>query len=131
MSPADTLRVMLVEDHAAFRQALAFALSCEPELEVVAQAGTLAETREALDGGGLDVGLDVAVLDLALPDGDGTDPIGELHLRRPGISVPVLSTTIWPGRLGELLGAGADAVLDKVQSPTKIAREARRLGGSG
>jgi DNA-binding NarL/FixJ family response regulator len=38
MSATKTLRVMLVEDHVAFRQALAFLLMREPDLEVVAQA---------------------------------------------------------------------------------------------
>jgi len=64
MSATETLRVMLVEDHVAFRQALAFLLMREPDLEVVAQAGSLAQAREMLDRR-----LDVAVLDLALPDG--------------------------------------------------------------
>ena len=39
MSATSTLRVMLVENHAAFRQALAFSLGREPDIEVVAQAG--------------------------------------------------------------------------------------------
>ena len=76
MSATKTLRVMLVEDHLAFRQALAFMLMREPDLEVVAQAGSLAQAREMLDRR-----LDVAVLDLALPDGDGRDLIGELRGR--------------------------------------------------
>ncbi len=61
-----TIRVLLVEDHAAFREALAFLLGREPDIEVVAQAGSLAEARKAIDGR-----LDVAVVDLGLPDGDG------------------------------------------------------------
>ena len=36
------IHVLLVEDHAAFREALAFLLGCEPDLEVVAQADSLA-----------------------------------------------------------------------------------------
>jgi DNA-binding NarL/FixJ family response regulator len=36
MSATRTLRVMLVEDHIAFRQALAFLLGREPDLEIVA-----------------------------------------------------------------------------------------------
>jgi DNA-binding NarL/FixJ family response regulator len=115
---------MLVEDHLAFRQALASLLSQEPDLEVVAQAGSLAEARELLDSR-----LDVAVLDLSLPDGDGRDLIGELQRANAGISVLVLSVTIRPGRLDEVMKAGADAVLHKVASPTTIVEEVRRLAG--
>ena len=74
----------------------------------------------------------MALLDLTLPDGDGTDLIGELRRSNPAIKVMVLSATIWPWRVEELLlRAGVDAVLDKWQSPTRIAREVRREGGSG
>ena len=116
---------MLVEDHLSFRQALAFLLSHEPDLEVVAQAGSLAQAREAL----VDRRLDVAVLDLGLPDGDGRELIGELRRTNPGISVVVLSAAIEPGHLDDVLRAGADAVLHKVASPSIIAEEVRRLAG--
>jgi two-component system response regulator DesR len=123
---------MLVEDHAAFRQALAYLLSGEPDLEVVAQAGSLAEAREALAEEALaEEGLDVAVLDLALPDGDGSDLIVELRWRNPGVSVVVLSAAMGPGDLDEAVETGADTVLDKIESLPTIAYEVRRLGGSG
>jgi len=124
MSATTTVRVMLVEDHAAFRESLAFLLGREPDLEVVAQAGSLAEARELLD-----IPLEVAVLDLSLPDGDGRDLIGELRRRNAGISVLVLSVTLRPGHLEEVLKAGADAVLHKVASPPTIVEEVRRLAG--
>jgi DNA-binding NarL/FixJ family response regulator len=131
MSPTGSLRVMLVEDHTAFRQALALLLSGEPDLEVVAQAGSLAQAREALLDEEDEEGLDVAVLDLALPDGNGSDLIGELRERNPGVSVVVLSAAMGTGDLDEAVEAGADAVLDKIESLPTIAREVRRLGGSG
>jgi DNA-binding NarL/FixJ family response regulator len=121
-----SVRIMLVEDHLSFRQSLAFLLSGEPDLEVVAQAGSLAEARELLD-----TPLEVAVLDLSLPDGDGRDLIGELRRRNAGISVLVLTVTLVPGHLEEDLQAGADAVLHKVASPPTIVEEVRRLGGGG
>jgi DNA-binding NarL/FixJ family response regulator len=124
MSAPRKARVMLVEDHIAFRQSLAALLSREPDLEVVAQAGSLAEARELLNSR-----LDVAVLDLGLPDGDGRDLIGELHRANAGISVLVLSVTIRPERLEEVLKAGADAVLHKVAPPASIVEEVRRLAG--
>jgi DNA-binding NarL/FixJ family response regulator len=115
---------MLVEDHISFRQALAFLLGHEPDLEVVAQAGSLAQARQMLDWR-----LDVAVLDPGLPDGDGRDLIGQLRRRNPGISVVVLSAAIEPGHLDDVRRAGADAVLHKVASPTTIVEEVRRLAG--
>ena len=115
-----TIRVLLVEDHAAFREALAFLLGREPDIEVVAQAGSLAEARGALGGS-----LDVAVVDLGLPDGSG----GELLRASPGAKVLVLSATVGPEDLDDLRAAGADVVLAKVESPPIIAEEVRRLAG--
>jgi two-component system nitrate/nitrite response regulator NarL len=130
MSAPETLRVMLVEDHIAFRQALAFLLSHDPDLEVVAQAGSLAEARQALDEPAGSY-LDVAVVDLGLPDGDGSELIGELPQRNAGVSVVVLSEAINAGRLEGVSKAGAGAVLDKAQSPSTIVREVRRVGSGG
>jgi DNA-binding NarL/FixJ family response regulator len=122
MSATRIVRIMLVEDHAAFRQSLATLLSQEPDLEVVAQAGSLAQARQMLD-----TPLDVAVLDLSLPDGDGRDLIGELRQSNASISILVLSVMLGPGHLEEVMKAGADAVLHKVASPTTIVGEVRRL----
>ena len=118
-----TARVMLVEDHLSFRQALSFLLSREPDLEVVAQAGSLSEARQKLD-----TPVDVAVLDLSLPDGDGSDLIGELRQTNAGISILVLTMTLGPSHLEEVLKAGADGVLHKVASPPTIVEEVRHLG---
>jgi DNA-binding NarL/FixJ family response regulator len=132
MSPKTPLKVLLVEDHAAFRQALAFVLESEQGLEVVAQAGSLATARETLEAGGPKKGsLDVALIDLILPDGDGTELVSDLRRSDPSIKVIVLSADLWPWRVEELQRAGVDAVLDKVQSPRQIAREVRREGGGG
>jgi DNA-binding NarL/FixJ family response regulator len=130
MSEPTPLKVMLVEDHRAFRQAFARVLEGEQGLEVVAQAGSLAEASEALDEG-LGGRLDVALIDLVLPDGDGTELIGGLRRSNPSIKVIVLSADLWPWRIDALSRAGVDAVLDKVQSPREIAREVRREGGGG
>jgi DNA-binding NarL/FixJ family response regulator len=124
MSAIRIVRVMLVEDHAAFRQSLASLLEREPDLEVVAQAGSLAQARQMLD-----TPLDVAVLDLRLPDGDGRDLIGDLRRRNADISILILTVMLGPSHLEEVLKAGADAVLHKVASPQTIVEEVRRLGG--
>lgn len=113
-------RVMLVEDHAVFRQALSSILDRQPDIEVVAQAGSLAEARQCLGG------VDVMLLDLALPDGDGIELISELRKLNPDASVLVLSATLDLAYPERALEAGADAVLSKVHAPMRIADEIKR-----
>ena|SRR3712207_5447117 len=79
--------VMLVEDHSAFAQALELVLGQVDGTEVTL-ARTLEEGRTLLRGS---EPFDVAVLDLTLPDGDGTDLLAELRQRRPETPVAILS----------------------------------------
>lgn len=113
-------RVLLVDDHASFRQAFSLLLERRPHMEV-AQASSLAEARQKLGG------VDVAILDIALPDGDGIELISELRACNPGASVLVLSATLdsaYPERAFE---KGADAVLEKAEAPFRIVDEIERL----
>jgi DNA-binding NarL/FixJ family response regulator len=73
--------------------------------------------------------LDVAVLDLALPDGDGREIIGELRRSSPGIRIMALSATVWAADLEAMGRAGVDVVFDKVRPYWSIAEEVRRMGG--
>ena len=102
-------RVLLVEDHAAFRDALAYLLGMEPGLEVVARCGSLAECRAL--GGDLLGSVDVAVLDLALPDGDGRELLGDLRRANPSVGVLLLTTSVEgdPAGKAEAAGAGGEA----------------------
>jgi two-component system response regulator DesR len=104
------LRLLLVEDHASFRQALKFLLNLRPDMRVVAECGSLAVCR-ALEGLG---SVDVALLDLMLPDGDGTELIVVLRGANPGVAE----------RAAE---AGADGVLNKATALTEIVAEVARL----
>ncbi len=70
-------RLFLLEDHSWFRKALADLLEREPDLEVVAQAGSLSEARR--EAGAQAERIDLAVVDLLLPDGIGTDLIRDLR----------------------------------------------------
>ena len=121
------LRLLLVEDHASFRQALRFLLNLRPDMRVVAECGSLAGCR-ALEGLG---SVDVALLDLMLPDGDGTGLVAVLRGANPEVKVLVLSASIEPGVQERLAKAGADGVLDKTIAPTEIAAAVARLGGLG
>ena len=120
----ETTRVLLVEDHALFRQALSLLLYRLADMEVM-QAGTLAEARLLLGG------VDVVALDNYLPDGVGTDLIADVRMNNPDTSVLVLNDALDSADHGSALAAGADRVLSKGESPFTIIDEIRLLGGAG
>jgi DNA-binding NarL/FixJ family response regulator len=123
MTETRTLRVMLVDDHADFRRLVAAWIDREPGLEVVAQAGSLDEARRHAAS----VGCDVAVLDMGLPDGVGSDLIAELREICPGSAVLVLSASLDAANLARAREAGADEILDKFVPPTEVIGAIRRL----
>lgn len=114
------VRIMLVEDHISFRQALAFILEREPEFDVVSQVGSLAEAREV-------EGIDVAIVDLALPDGHGVSLIQELRASGADVSVLVLSGSLDQTNSIMAVEAGADGVVDKLARLDEITGAVRRI----
>jgi DNA-binding NarL/FixJ family response regulator len=114
-------RVLLVDDHTSFREMLAFVLDREPEFEVVAQAGSLAEARGMLEG------VDLAVVDLNLPDGDGTELIDALNTANPHAMVLVVTASPDREVHARVVQAGAAGVLHKSVRVKDIIEAAQRL----
>ena len=99
-------RVILVEDHAAFRDALTSLLNMQPDLEVVGHAGSLAEGRAAL---ALEE-VDVAVVDVFLPDGNGVELVRELRQTDPHLPIVILTAGLDPELHALAFEAGANEV---------------------
>ena len=116
------IRVLLVDDHASFRQALAFMMDREPDFTVVAQAGSLAEARRMLEG------VDVALVDLDLPDGQGVDLVRELRAANPQGMVMILSASTDRLLLARTVEAGAAALFNKSARIPDIIDAVRRHG---
>ena len=122
----DTKRILLVAAHNAFREALATRLSQEADLEVVWQAGSVAETRDIhLDG------INVAVIDPLLPDGDGMVLIREVSVANPNALALVFSSKLDPAVYHQALGAGAVEVLPTDTPIEDFIDAIRRAGDSG
>jgi DNA-binding NarL/FixJ family response regulator/signal transduction histidine kinase len=119
------VRILLVEDHAAVREAIAAVLEREPDFRVVGQAPTLAEAREKLRDYDLDV--DVAVVDLGLPDGDGADLIRNLREANPRAQALILTASLDRARSARAIESGAAAILDKTAHLDEIVDAVRRL----
>jgi two-component system response regulator DevR len=116
------IRVMHIEDHAGFRDLMKNLLDSQSDMEVVAQAGTLVEARTWAASSEIDV----AVLDLSLPDGNGLDLIPDLRRANPNVGVLVLSANLDPA--GPERAPGADEILDKLAPIEAVLNSVRELG---
>jgi two-component system KDP operon response regulator KdpE len=103
-------RVLLVEDDAELRRTLRDALQVEGY--AVTTAATLREARAALNAGLAEGALDLVLLDLGLPDGEGESLLGELREQRKS-AVIVISARHTDDPKIRLLDAGADDYLVK------------------
>ena len=118
------MRVLLVEDHAVFRELFASSFDRQPGFEVIAQAGSLAEARRSL----AEIeGVDVAVLDLHLPDGEGTEIIGELRTQNPNSVALVLTASLDLATYARAVEAGAAGILHKSLGVEEVMDAMRRL----
>lgn len=114
-------RVLLVEDHSALREALAIMLEREPGLVVAGQAGSLAEARGMLDG------IDLALVDLQLPDGTAVGLISELSERSPCAAVLVLTASLDREMFGRAVEAGATGVVHKTAGVAEVIEAVRKV----
>ncbi len=116
-------RILFAEAHRGFRQSASLMLGRQPDLEVVAQVGTVAEGRRRMAEGGVDA----AIVDVPLPDDFGLELVREMHGANPSIPVLVLAETQDHENRTRLLEAGANEVLSKEIGFEGILAAVRRL----
>lgn len=120
-SAGERLRLLLVEDHATVREAMAAALEAEPDVRDVRQAGSLAEARTMLDD------VDVAVIDLALPDGSGADVIEDVRRHSPDAQTLIITARTDRLAAADAVERGAAGVLSKEGHLHDVMAAIRRL----
>jgi len=122
---AEEIRIMILDDHDTFRDPLAFMLQREPDLTVVARPRSLSEASGILEDA--EFAVDVALVDLNLPDGSGADLIKELRDSRPRATALVLSATADQRHLAMAIEAGAAGVMHKSAPMGELVEAVRRL----
>jgi PAS domain S-box-containing protein len=122
--PEGDVRVLLVEDHAAVREAVAASFEREAGFEVVGQAGSLGAARRLLAEG---IPVDVAVVDLGLPDGHGGDLIEDLRAANPEAQALVLSVSLDRAETARAVQSGAASVLQKTAHLDEVVEAVERL----
>lgn len=122
-----SIRVLLADDHRVLREALRLSLLREPDLDVVAEAGTaheaLALARSTTP--------DVVVLDIGLPDLSGIEVAARLHRMEPAPRVVALSAHTDKRFVAEMLRAGAEAYVTKASAGSELVRAIRTVAAGG
>jgi two-component system, NarL family, response regulator DesR len=116
------IRVLLAEDQAMVRGALASLLRLEDDIDVVAEVGRGDEVLEAARA----AAPDVALLDIGLPGIDGLAVAEALRDELPSVRVVMLTTFNRPGYLRRAMEAGAAGFLLKDAPSDELARAIRR-----
>jgi two-component system catabolic regulation response regulator CreB len=126
------MRILLVEDNAEFRQIFAHALELAAEQLGVTfvESGSMSEARARLQEGGLDA----ALIDVTLPDGNGLDLVREIN---DGVTdgvtdrIPtlVLTAGLDHSVAAEAVGAGAQGAQSKAVSMPETVEAVKRLMG--
>jgi two-component system, NarL family, response regulator DesR len=116
------IRVLLAEDQAMVRGALASLLELEDDIEVVAQAARGDEVPAAARASRPDV----ALLDIEMPGGSGLDAAAVLADELPGCRVLILTTFGRPGYLRRAMEGGAAGFLLKDAPASELAAAIRR-----
>lgn len=122
------LRVLIVDDDPALRDAFGTALAATPDMQAVGMAADLAEGTRLLRA----TRPDVLLVDLGLPDGDGISLIREAALTLPDCDVLVVTVFGDERHVLASIEAGATGYLLKDAAATEIVEQLRvlRSGGS-
>ncbi len=104
-----TLRVLVVDDHPAFRRALTSALNMVANIEVAGEAdGGIRATEQVAV-----IEPDLVIMDLSMPDISGIDAMKAIHRHQPDLPIVFLTAHADPGVEKEARNAGASGFLAK------------------
>jgi two-component system response regulator DesR len=117
------IKVLLADDQALVRGALAAMLGLEPDIEVVAQVSSGDDVVRAAR----ESSPDVALLDVQMPGKDGITAAAELHRELPSCRIVVCTTFGRPGYLSRAMAAGAAGFVVKDAPPEQLVDAVRRV----
>ncbi|KAA1432976.1 hypoxia response regulator transcription factor DosR/DevR [Mycolicibacter arupensis] len=116
--------VFLVDDHEVVRRGLIDLLGADPELDVVGEAGSVAEALARIPP----LRPDVAVLDVRLPDGNGIELCRELLSRLPDLRCLILTSFTSDEAMLDAILAGASGYIVKDIKGMELARAVKEVG---
>lgn len=118
------VKVFLVDDHEMVRRGLVDLLGADPELDVVGEAGSVAEAMARVPA----ARPDVAVLDVRLPDGNGIELCRDLLSRMPDLRCLILTSYTSDEAMLDAILAGASGYVVKDIKGMELARAVKDVG---
>lgn len=113
---ADTIRLVIVDDHAVVRQGLKAFLATEDDIEILGEASN---GREAVAQTGK-LMPDVVLMDLVMPELDGIGATAAIKQQYPGIEVLVMTSFIEDEKVFGAMRAGATGYVLKDADPEEV-----------
>jgi DNA-binding NarL/FixJ family response regulator len=107
--PGVRLTLILIDDHAIVRDGVRALLEAERDLEVIAEAATLAEGIALVKR----LRPDIVIIDISFPAGDGIEAIGTLRRECEDVTIVVLTVHNTPECMHAAMSAGADKFVTK------------------
>ena len=117
------IRILLADDHALVRQGFRMILEAQPDMEIVGQAGNGREAVELAEK----LHPDVVVMDVAMPELNGTEATRRLAASMPRTRVLALSMHKDSVYVREILRAGARGYLLKDSGDTDLVAAVRAI----
>ncbi len=117
------IRILLADDQALVRGALAALLDLEPDIEVVAQVGRGDEVVAAARA----AGVEVCLLDIEMPGMTGIEAAAAVRAELPGVRSLIVTTFGRPGYVRRALDAGAAGFVVKDTPARQLADAVRRV----
>jgi DNA-binding NarL/FixJ family response regulator len=124
---ADTLRILLADDHATVRQGLKLLIDHQPDMSVVGEAGdghSALQQAKALNP-------DVVVMDVSMPGMNGMIATRMLKRIQPRVMIVALTRHDEQAYLEGLLRAGASGFVLKQSAPTEFLQAIRAVAAGG
>lgn len=122
---APTVKVFLVDDHEVVRRGLIDLLSADPELDVIGEAGSVAQALAQIPA----LSPDVAVLDVRLPDGNGIELCRDLLSKMPDLRCLMLTSFTSDEAMLDAILAGASGYVVKDIKGMELAKAIKDVGG--
>jgi two-component system, NarL family, invasion response regulator UvrY len=127
----ETIRVLIGDDHRIVREGLKQILADAPDVQVVAEAQTGDEVLAQVKALGGSEGLDLVLLDIAMPGLDGLDVLQTLKREHPLLPVLMLSTYPEKQYAVRCIRLGACGYLNKSADPDDMLYAVRKAAGGG